>query len=50
MSDEPNREWTLRKEGKDYSLTLKNMYVLMKIFLAWFLNILHPPKEYVWEI
>lgn len=39
------REWALRKEGREYSLTLKNTYVFMKIFLAWFLIIYHPPRD-----
>lgn len=45
MSGEPNREWTLRREGREYSLTLKNNYVFMKIFLAWFLMISHSPRD-----
>ena len=45
MSGEPNREWTQRMEGRQYSLTLKNICVFMKIFLAWFLIISHPPRD-----
>lgn len=37
-------EWTLKKEGREYSLTFKKMYVVIKFFLAGF-YISHPRKS-----